>query len=336
MGRSGMWAVGVLACLWLATAHAQALGPRETKLVERAEKLLVKGHRPRALQLLRQAQLRAPSDVPLTLRLVELLLPDPQPPKAPPSVSDAALQQALALLTNLTTSEAPLDAAQQRNHAELLAWAHALQGDFSAAVYGLRERGSLGDTQVTTWLRRVAALAIWRGDLDAAEEAVRAARRMLPEDDELMGDLASILLAQGRTEEALPLFEARFARDPSQLSARRDLAGAWLAAGKPSDAYTLLEAEREACDAAEHCALEAARAALEMGEPQLAVTRLAADFAGDGIEALFLLADAHLRLGAKARARKAYEQILRERPGHPRALENLRALDESAPESHGP
>jgi len=330
--RSGP-VLGLGLCLWLQANAALALGPRESELVARADRAYAQGHTARSLLLLRRAQTRAPTDVPLTLKLVAQLLPNPRSPSRVGLPAKDAPLEALRLLDALSETDVAMDSTEQRLHAQLRAWALSLQGNFSEAVYALRERGSMGDAETAHWLQSVAALAVEHEDLVAAEEAVRAARRFLPNDPVLMSDLAALLLAQGLTESSLPLWEARFGLDPQNLEARRDLASAWLLAGRARQAHTLLEEVREACDAAPNCALESARAALEMGEPKLAIARLAADFSGDAMEALFMLGDAHTRLGAMPRARKAYEQILRQKPGNLRALENLRALSNDPPQA---
>ena len=342
-------------CFWLSVSSIAQAAPSaaaNAELVTRAERLLARGYSKQALVLLRRAYARAPS-LALALKLASALLPDPgrslhiKVPvgKASPSRKESMARETgmlreqarelVQLVDNLPLSASFEDQPLLRKLWRRRAWAQAWVGDFAGAVSSLRERGGSQDGESSRYLRSVAALAVRHDDLRAAEEGLRAARSFMPQDTELAADLAALLLAQGRAEESIPLWQEALRKNEQDLEARRDLASALLAAGRGAEAWQLLEAQRAACDVATNCAIEAARAALELGEPQTAVARLTGPFAGNVVEAQFVLADAHTRLGAWQQAREAYARILALKPSNVRARENLRALEESAQETQG-
>src|SRR5207344_3447462 len=71
-----------------------------------------------------------------------------------------------------------------------------------------------------------------RGDVAGAIAALRAALRLDPERDDLAGDLATLLSAAGRHDEALAETARVVARDPHDPSRRIRLADAQAAAGQ--------------------------------------------------------------------------------------------------------
>ncbi len=332
-------AIGLCLVLCMSTSvHAAPSGATHSELVARADRLLERGRTARALVLLRRAYARSAS-LSVALKLARVLVPDPGESlqiKVTLREQHVRTQQALELMRLVDALPVAASKDEQPLLRELWrrrAWAQAWCGDFAGAVVSLRERGGRSDAESARALRSVASLALLRDDLQVAENALRAAYSFTPEDGVLASDLAAVLLVQGRADESIPLWEQRLRGQPDDLEARRDLSSALLAAGRGADAVSLLEAERAVCDAARNCAIEAARAALESGDSNRAIERLAGTFAGDAIEALLVLADAHTRLGARERAREAYARILEQNPGHVRARENLRALEQRLQES---
>lgn len=324
-------AVVCMVCCMSSVAHATPAA-RTAELVTRADRLLSRGRTTQALVLLRRAYGRAPS-VTLAHKIASALLPEPETLLHIQALTRdrASIETRAEELVQLVDALPAATTAEEREQVSELwrrrAWAQAWLGRGELAVSTLRERGGYGDTHTLRYLRGVAALMVSMGDLPSAEEALEVARRFLPDDGTLTSELAAILLAQGRAEDAIPLWEALLHKDANNLDVRRDLAGALLAAGRGAEAVALLEAAKEACDAAPPCAIEAARASLEMGDAQAAVARLEKPMANDKVEALLLLADAHTRLKAWQQAREAYAQVLVLKPNHVRARENLRALE---------
>ncbi len=328
----------------MASATPSAASARRTAanatLVTRAERLLARGRSGPAIALLRRAYARAPSLM-LAHKLGAALWPEQGQMldvKASAREQQSLSKRAHELMQLVDALPLATGADEQAVLRELWrrrASAQAWLGDLSGAIASLQERGTRDDDESARGLRRVAALAVQRDDLIAAELALLTARNFSPAATELSTDLAAVLLAQGRADESIPLWQERLKRDQNDLDARRDLAGALLGAGRGAEALQLLEAARAACDAAKNCAIEAARVALELGEPRKAIARLTGHFHADYVEAQFVLADAHARLGEAERAREAYARILEQRPGNLRARDNLRALEGRPQESRG-
>ncbi|HEY2730799.1 MAG TPA: tetratricopeptide repeat protein, partial [Polyangia bacterium] len=88
------------------------------------------------------------------------------------------------------------------------------------------------DATSETRLERLRA----RGELGAEESALRASLRLAPDRDELLGDLAQVLGAQGRWDDALATLAALVERAPADPSLRVRLADAQAATGHEADA----------------------------------------------------------------------------------------------------
>lgn len=208
-------------------------------------------------------------------------------------------------------------------------WAAAVRGRLGGAIEESGRMAGIQDLLGSQWLRRLAALAVHRGDLAAAERALVLARQVMPQDPEISAELGALRLARGRAHAALAPLREVLKRDQANLGARRDLAGALLASGRPAEALELLMAAGEACSQHTACLLDTARVALE-GQ-RLEVAAEAALLAlqqgpqGDPEPAL-LLAESRARQGRKDDAERAYREALRRRPNHPRARQGLSAL----------
>ncbi|HEY6876782.1 MAG TPA: tetratricopeptide repeat protein, partial [Polyangiales bacterium] len=184
------------------------------------------------------------------------------------------------------------------------------------------------DEESARCARQVAALAIRAEALVEATLALELAHEAMPQDEASRADLARLWLARGLVDRALPLLAESFALSTAALPARLDLAYALAADGRADEALALLAPAREACDHDAPCALTAARIALEAGRLDDAARTLRVRLADapDDLDALFALADVHLRRQEPEQARAAYEQILRTRPNSVRAREALQAL----------
>lgn len=80
-----------------------------------------------------------------------------------------------------------------------------------------------------------------QGDLEQAEAKLRQAVELAPDDFRIRFQLASTLAAQGRIEDAGPVFAEVVARDPTNAAARRGEITALLFGGRYVDARIKLE-----------------------------------------------------------------------------------------------
>ncbi len=157
----------------------------------------------------------------------------------------------------------------------------------AAAEEGLRQR----EMQLAESHLRAALLEGWLllGALEASEgrldEAVVAYRRALASAVEIRRPsmaLASVLLRQRQSEEAVPLLRAVVVRHPSDGQARRLLAQALVVSGRPEQAVQELQEART--------------------------------LSPEDLETTFALASGHLRTGAFAEAAPLFEEVLAGRP----------------------
>ncbi|MEM1418960.1 MAG: hypothetical protein AAGH15_28970, partial [Myxococcota bacterium] len=214
------------------------------------------------------------------------------------------------------------------------AWAQALLGDHAGAIASARSWLGLQDREGAELLVRLAVLAVRREDLPSASQALTLARRSMPQDPQVLRDLAAVEVARGRGGAAVALLQQRLALAPDDDAARIDLAGALAAAGRLEDAAAAwrelaaaARARGEEALARSH-ELRGAELLLEAGHPRAALT-VAEALGGDdpdGHAALVAgLALAALRRPAEARA--ALRDALLRRPGDLRAEQALAALE---------
>lgn len=324
----------LLALVGLAqTADVQAQPAGERASLQWVEDTLRAGDTARALRGLGRALKRTPTPA-LALRYAELALP-----LTPVTTERARTQRAKAaqlFLEVLARPDFPRDEASHllSFHA---AWAHALCGDFEASLRVLEGVGAYDGARAVPFLRAVAGLALPSATThsalpnanDIAERSLRLAQLFAPNDPQLLSELGLLWLAQGRTQDALPLLATRFARAPEVLSARRDYAYALSAMGRPAEAYALLGVARDACQETGLCLIELARFAFEAKQYAAAlahVQRLSAR-APRELGALFLEADVHLAEGRIERARASYQRILELAPDNLRARAALIGLN---------
>jgi tetratricopeptide (TPR) repeat protein len=327
----------LLLALLLAASPAQADGPRQLRRVDSllaaSERELAQGRRERAVRKLAQALARD-ADARLLLRYGELALPFGAAVGAHALV---ALEPPAALLVEAFTRVDPVAAEPEtlRRSRLYAAFAMMLVGQADDAIALVLVAGRLQDGATVHCLRAIAAVAAQRDELALAERALSFARQYMLQDVAVMGDLGRVLLARGRPDEAAALLGERFAIEPLSLTARRDLAYALLAGGRAADALALLAAAQDTCLRSAGCALEAARAALEADRPETALVYARARLRerGDDLDALFLVADAHVRSGELEAARAAYAQVLRAHPESARAKQAIEQLSGSLTET---
>jgi len=292
----------------------------------RAERDVERGRTAAAISAWESAAQRAPQDPRAPLRLADVLLP----PTLDDSSDDASRTSAGAVRVALETAAAApaLDHATQRALLLRAAFAQAVSGDHEGAVTALATRCGRLDAESASMLRLLAAAAIRRAELAAAEGALDHALRCAGPGEALHGDRGAVRLARGRTAEAIDDFREVVRLRPGDGDALRDLAGALLAAGRTRDALTLYEglAARTPDDAAAR--LDVARAALQGRELPRAVaaSREAMRLAPRDAEPALVLAAALLAQGDRTAAMRAYEEALRRNPDDRRAREGLRAL----------
>lgn len=321
------------------TVDAAAQDRRVERWLQQADREIARGRTHRALPLLRRVMQRAPGDPRGVLRLAELTLPiEPVEVTWEPAAEVrasateviAGIDRALAGVEGA----APIAAAVRAQLEALKIWAGAVAGDHRAAIDAtVRAAGRLDERSMRA-LRRLAVLAVRRGDLGAADLAIGEARRAWPDDVGLIGEQGAIRLARGQVAQAIEIFREAVQRAPEDLEARRDLAGALLQAGDARAAIDLFArvAQVRPDDWSAH--LDLARAALEGGDASRALA--AADEAlrrapRDEPEPSLILGEALAALGRRQQAMAAYREALRRAPGHPRATEALRALEARAP-----
>jgi len=292
----------------LASARAEAAGRPELAL-RRLQQAL--GSRPSSAVLLRYAELALPLAGSASAR--EL---------GERAAHADTLRRALARLER--TDSTPEELRRLLLHGAL---AEALAARYEEALQRVREAGRLQDAATVACLRAIATIAAQRELLALAERALEMARQYMPQELAVMGELGLVQLARGRVREALRVLGERFGIEPQRLAARRDFAYALLSAGRAEEALTLLSALAAECSASLGCALEAARAALAGGRPEVALTFARARLQhGADLDALFVVADAHLHRGELGEARAAYQEVLRLQPASVRAQQALEQL----------
>jgi len=330
-------ALGMVAMLSFAIpapAGAQAGDRMVERWLARAEGQFRRGRTRAAAQLWRRCIAREPGDWRAPVRLAETLLPDraahaAAEPSAEMRRDAAETADVLMVLLGAERPEALEPAVSHRVHM-VRAWAIAVAGDHRGAIEAVALVAGRMDTPAAMQLRRLAALAVLRHDLEAAVHALGAAQRADPVDLTLLTDEAAVELGRGRTLDAIRLLREALHRQPEDESVQRDLAGALLAAGYAAEALDLFAALalEHADDAGAH--LSVARAALEAGRAERAeraasvALRLGPE---RDPEPALVLAAARLLLGRRDAARDAFREALRRQPGNARAREGLRALD---------
>jgi tetratricopeptide (TPR) repeat protein len=310
---------------WLAgaaDAWAQPAGERAS--LQWVENTLRAGDAARALRGLGRALKRTPTPA-LALRFAELALP-----LAPPPTERARAQREKA--AQLLLEVLALASFSRDESSHLLsfhaAWAHALCGDFDASLALLEQVGAYDGARAVPVLRAVAGLALPNG-VAVAERSLRLAQMFAPTDAQLLSELGLLWLSQGRTQDALPLLAAQFAKQPGALTGRRDYAYALSAMGRPAEAYALLNVAQDACRETGACLIELARFALEAKQPGAALEHLKRLQARAPRElgALFLEADVHLAEGQIEQAKGSYQRILELAPHNLRARAALLGLN---------
>lgn len=308
----------VLVALALVAATASA-SLADDRVLDRwlatATRALDAGSPRRARPLLVRAAARAPSD-PRVVSLVSRLLPTELEALVQPSeevLRDAAWVSSLAARVAPDTESAHV--------ARLDAWSEALRGRPVAASFPLTPQ----DHEGAATLRRIAALALRRGEVDEALVALRRAHAAFPQQPRGLRDLSALLVARGRPGEAVQLLRTRLRIEPDDVETQRDLGLALLADGREADALATLEGVARGGEAPD--LLRYAAVALETGrlrEAASAASRAAARSDGrpqqraNAVRGLALLA-----LGQHAAAREA----LRLAPDDARAREALRLIE---------
>lgn len=306
----------VLCCLSLLSSPAVA----QDRALQQAERAEQRGQRERAWRILARAAARRPEDGRAAIRLAALLPQDPAEVAQP-------IERARAVEAALS---AHLDAAGESVAARrALGWAVAAHGDHARAIESIAGLAGLQDVESAALLSRLAAVAVLRDDLAAAERALEAAHRALPQDNTILSDLGAVELARGDPSSAADRFSRILGRQPDDLGARRDLAGALVASGRTEEAVALLEQAVTVHPEEPELRLELARAALEAGQAIVAeraargVIPALADDDGRGHSALGAALAAQRR---RSEAELAFAEALRRNPRDTRARQALEAL----------
>jgi tetratricopeptide (TPR) repeat protein len=322
--------LAVLSTLPVGLAVAQP-GRSVDAWIARADALAAAGRRRPALALLRRAVARDPADPRAPLRLATLLLPaEPAAAAAPGSAERETAVEVSAMLAHTLAAAPDGEATAELRLAQ--AWADAVAGDHRDGIEGAGAAAGLLDTHAAALLRRLAALAVHRHDLVAADRALELARRADAADVSLLADHATVRLARGLPAGAAAILRDALERRPGDVDLRRALGAALLAAGDETGAITVLSRlARERPDDL-RAQLELAQASLEIGDPvraeRAARQALPRSEASDA-RASVLLGLALAAQQRTAEARQAFQDALRRDPDDPRAREGLAALSGS-------
>ena len=324
--------VALLCCLSALTARADAAGGQRARArgdvaLRAADRALARGKPALALRALERA-LASSSEARIALAYGKLALPFDGVYGAsalPPLTRRAEVLSAAIDRVDAVESE-PETLRLVRLYA---AFARVLAGRDEEGIALVFAAGRLQDPTTVLALRAIAAVHVHREQLSLAERALGLARQYVLQDLVVMAELGRVRLARGDSAGAVVVLGERFGIEPLSLAARRDYAYALVAAGRASEALSLLDAVAGTCSALPGCALEAARTALEADRPEraLAFARSCLRARPDDLDALFLLADAHMRSGELAAARTAYADVLR---SHPESVRAKQALEELA------
>lgn len=180
--------------------------------------------------------------------------------------------------------------------------------------------------QLAAQLSRIA------GDPVETEAALRRALHSRPDDSRALNNLGSAVMAQGRAEEALELFQRARRIAPDQIAILRNVARAQQLLGREQDALdTLSQAHQRAPDDAavlrDH---GEALLRLLLAQEALAVLAQAARLDPREPSVYVSIGLAYAALGEFDRAEEAYRQTLRLDPDHRLALLNLGILLEQS------
>lgn len=317
----------VLVSLLLASSVAGAQSARVERWLARAERAADRGRMAEARRIWRRAARRAPEDGRAAIALAGALPHAPEEvAQAPERIRDQADEARRLLDAHLEVASGEAKEARRAR-----AWTSAVLGEHERAIEAVAGIAGLQDQESAALLRRLATLAALRDDLAAAERALLAAHRALPQESGILSDLGAVELARGHPERAVERFARVLGRAPSDLGARRDLAGALVAAGRAEEALPLLSAAVEAHPEEPELRIELARAALEAGRPRVAEREARAAIAElppDDARAHTTLGEALAAASRHDGARAAFEEALRRDPDDARArmgLESLRA-----------
>jgi len=241
---------------------------------------------------------------------------------------------------------------QRARHAEAVAllepWVAAAPEQADAAVnlsVALRHLGrleeALGHAQRATRLapRQLAAwnalglAALDLGRLDEARAAFEAALRLAPGHAALELHRAHALRRLGRPTEALAAYEAAVAADPRLLEGWRGIGQVQATLGRTGAALAARTRALQLAPGDRDVALEHAVALLQAGRPSDAVTRLEAATRADAhdAQAWAWLGRAHLKQGALAPARAAFERARALDPGDATVAHLLAAVTGTLP-----
>ncbi len=319
----------------MAQERPASLRDATARAIRRAQQATERGRAGRGWSLLERAARRAADDdgrIPIALGAAL-----PVDPVEPDETWRARAARARDLLETFLAA-APEDPDADRA-ARLRSWALALAGDHEQAIERAAAAVGLQDRPASELLRRLATLAVVRGDLPAARRALLAAHRAMPQDNGVLSDLGAVELALGRPRAAMERFARILGRRPQDLEARRDLAGALVAAGRPEAAVEVLERAAERHPDAVDLWLELSHAAREAGDGAAAERAARAairHLEGSDGRGHTALGFALLELGRATDAGSAFEEALRRDPSEARARQGLSALRAQASPSAPP
>jgi tetratricopeptide (TPR) repeat protein len=203
-----------------------------------------------------------------------------------------ATSVALVLALALPAAGQPVQRAEDDSAALVAVGRGALdRGDLGEAARALDQAIALNPRRIEAYVLR-AAVHLARRELAAGIGLLRRARALAPDSPDVATMLGTLLLADGKADEAVPLLEDVVRRDRRRYQAQVALGRHHASRGRWADAAVALEAY------------------LAVRPPRLAAS-------DPTIQSE--LADAYLRAGEPRRARALFDRVVRARPDDVRA-----------------
>ena len=237
--------------------------------------------------------------------------------------------EAKELLTRLTSGPS----ADLFARAHVIAWWYAQTGDMRAGLATLSGAGFGPEKPAEPAFRALVIAELLQGSNRAGER-----ERALSLYQEATADaqwsvaaskaLASALLEDGRTDEAITVLESGLRAGANHLTLVDAAARAYIGAGRVSDAEGVTSAALAAFDGEGWAHGSHARVLLAKGEPAKAVSELdrAVELSPGDASLFALRGDAAREVGSSQEAKASYEKALQLDPSQPRALSGFVAL----------
>jgi len=217
----------------------------------------------------------------------------------------------------------------------LRAKAHGMLGDVDEAKAAFRLALDTDPRSVRPYLDYV-PLLIQAGELEAADEAVAAARALAPEDARVWNLIASMKHVRGQIREALVDYDKALSLDPSHIDARVARAGVLIDLRRDADAmndldYLAEHAKREPRSAYLRAVVferqgNAEGARNSMRETASLVESLSVEYRSANEQLLMLGAVANHGLGALEKAKEFLDTLVRRYPRNAAARRLLASI----------